>query len=425
MQPQTDVAKIVTEPRQHYACTDCPARCCRRPWQIRVTPEEHARYLSTPWVKEYLEEKKAHFVEKDGFYVVPVATQPDGGQGCVFLNEQNQCVMHSNEGHGFIPLTCQQYPFSLLEEPSGELRLLNSFACRSIMHDYGDSLASTGPAKAEEILKTVIPAKLPESVEAGGIRLSRAVYLALCTEMEQFFTPEQSVPEALAQCRALAWETVTQLGEDATPEKIAPLAAKIRQTSYAEPLAQASGNPLTVNTLVSMHLLPYFVEHWGRANSMDKPLGEVSRWTFIQLFLSLFLNKGEHPFWGLPKPISLEAASRVSLNMAGDAFQAHLRRYFVHLFFTRKAVTVTPDLLKSLFTLGIAYSAIAKVSQYHAYAHNRSAVTEEDLLEGMSLVDALVSSSMPAAGAGLNKLKETILDLLSVQESTFYRLLKG
>lgn len=125
---------IVYPEGRHFACRDCPARCCTSSWGIPVTKEECDRILG--------DEEAAARLGVRGTAILRAGVLPMREENeklaCVFLDDDLLCSLHKRHGHEFIPAPCQAYPFGFSENEKGQPVALLSRYCPSIRDNYGD-----------------------------------------------------------------------------------------------------------------------------------------------------------------------------------------------------------------------------------------------------------------------------------------------
>ncbi|HSC86150.1 MAG TPA: YkgJ family cysteine cluster protein, partial [Polyangiaceae bacterium] len=138
--------RIVYPETQKYACRDCPARCCRTPWGIPVTPEVALVMLNDSELRGRLT-GRAPGVLAGG--TLPMREQ-GGVLQCVFLDDDDLCAVQKRHGHAALPRACQAYPFGFVHDENGAEVALLSRHCPSIRDNYGEPLAGQIQQKFEQ-----------------------------------------------------------------------------------------------------------------------------------------------------------------------------------------------------------------------------------------------------------------------------------
>lgn len=105
-----------------YNCQGC-GRCCTG-WSVGMTEADYARVKDVDWGALYPDLKgKELFIHREeeykkGITSYPHFTQPRPDGSCSFLVD-SLCVIHSHMGEDAKPGTCQLFPYTFIETPSG------------------------------------------------------------------------------------------------------------------------------------------------------------------------------------------------------------------------------------------------------------------------------------------------------------------
>lgn len=134
------------DPEQQFTCRQC-ARCCRRGWDIALTPAEVDAYRKAKSARWFREGPEAYEgTERDPFEAVPghegvfrIRKREDGA--CGFLSSENRCRIHEELGGDRKPLTCRLFPFDL-HAVGREVVLSASFSCPTVAVGSGATLQS-------------------------------------------------------------------------------------------------------------------------------------------------------------------------------------------------------------------------------------------------------------------------------------------
>jgi Fe-S-cluster containining protein len=129
------------DPEQRFTCSQC-GRCCRRPWEIVVTPAEAESYRkrqAQAWYRELAE--GAEGTERDPFEPIPgtrgfhrIRKRDDGA--CGFLSPQNRCRLHEELGGARKPLTCRMFPYHF-HPVDDSIVVTTSFCCPTTIANQG------------------------------------------------------------------------------------------------------------------------------------------------------------------------------------------------------------------------------------------------------------------------------------------------
>jgi Fe-S-cluster containining protein len=132
------------DPEQHFTCRQC-ARCCRRGWDIVVTPAESELYQTAKverWYRE--EESSVEGTTRDPFEPIGapgyqrIRKRADGA--CGFLSSENRCRLHEELGAHSKPLSCQVFPFRFHPVADGAPVVTASFCCPTVAANDGEAL---------------------------------------------------------------------------------------------------------------------------------------------------------------------------------------------------------------------------------------------------------------------------------------------
>jgi len=131
---------------QRFTCQQC-ARCCRRGWDIVLTPDELAGYRRARAQRWYRErEDAAEGTQVEPFD--PLSGRPEYGRirkradgTCGFLSPENRCRIHEELGAARKPLTCRVFPYRF-DPADGPAILSASFACPTVVRNEGETLSS-------------------------------------------------------------------------------------------------------------------------------------------------------------------------------------------------------------------------------------------------------------------------------------------
>lgn len=410
----------VFDANQRYACRDCPARCCRAPWNIFVKREEYERYRATPWIEERLAADGVDFQPHQDGFNLPRTQKADGGFGCAFLDDDNLCAIQKREGHQAIPLTCQVYPFQFMETAETPYTV-PSFYCRSILHNYGEPLAEVVPDKYRHWHENRGRlTRMPETVSLAGTPMDQRTYFLLCDKLAALFTDDETTTvKALLTGRTVV-NTLGQTCLDAPEVTMDDIEAAFgNPVEYRAPEVehQQGGGSLAIRVLVAVSIIALFVK-----SGDCRPVGRTQ---FIRTLVNLMRYQGQVRLWDLPDPVSLEALQGIALNEAErPLMEKHIRRYIAgilasKLFLCQKS----DDILKAYFHLGISYAAIFSVARMMAVRSGRRQVAAEDVLEAIGYIDVgirfrLESLNVPVGQA----LIDNIVALLSTSDNLFEQL---
>ena len=152
---------------QRFTCRQC-GRCCRRGWDIALTPGEVDAYRRARAERFYREREDApEGADEDPFEPIPghpsyhrIRKRADGA--CGFLSPANRCRIHEEMGGASKPLTCRLFPFRFHPGETATL-VTASFCCPTVVRNDGATLGSQ-----ERDLAPLAKAWLREHPEAAG-----------------------------------------------------------------------------------------------------------------------------------------------------------------------------------------------------------------------------------------------------------------
>jgi Fe-S-cluster containining protein len=134
---------------QRFTCSQC-GRCCRRPWEIVVTPGEAEIYRKAGIARTYRERPDGpEGAARDPFEPIPgtlrfhrIRKRSDGA--CGFLSPENRCRIHEELGGRRKPLTCRMFPWRF-HPVEGEVVVSTSFCCPTTIANEGAAVAELQP----------------------------------------------------------------------------------------------------------------------------------------------------------------------------------------------------------------------------------------------------------------------------------------
>jgi Fe-S-cluster containining protein len=169
------------DPEQRFTCQEC-GRCCRRGWDIAVTPgelEAYRRARAERWFRET--EDAAEGALSDPFEPIPghaahyrIRKRADGA--CGFLSPGNRCRIHEELGAESKPLTCRLFPFRFHPAEAAAV-MTASFCCPTIVRNEGAPLS--GQARDLAALRKAWAREHPEP--ASKVELVSGVALGAPT----------------------------------------------------------------------------------------------------------------------------------------------------------------------------------------------------------------------------------------------------
>jgi Fe-S-cluster containining protein len=120
-----------------FTCVQCGA-CCRD-LRIPLTAADYERHSAVTWLENLTHKSKKLFDkrrERQG-EVCYFAHHPV--HGCVFLQPDNLCLVHSAKGYDYKALACKLFPFKFIPSPDG-IRVARKFHCPAVIANEGEPL---------------------------------------------------------------------------------------------------------------------------------------------------------------------------------------------------------------------------------------------------------------------------------------------
>lgn len=422
--------KLIAPPDQRFECRDCPARCCRVPWRVRVTDEEARRYLADPWVRERVGEEGLGLIERG---VLPMREEERRLQ-CVFLDEDGLCSMQKRSGHGALPRTCQSFPFGFVRDEGGAVRAQLSRLCPSIRDSHGKPVQGQLQAKLQQ--NGEVGRMAEAMVTLGGVALSRPQYLRVAGQWEAQLARGGSPAAALA--RLHDW---TSAFEGALHEAIegsgggegsegsggheslaqAPDAAVSAALARADQAAAEEAEPLAPRASPSLHARVLFASLLGslcypsrlrrphRIGGPARPRMEALR--SLGNKLAWMLGRGTVDMLFVARPFKLQRVRAVERFLAGE--EGELVGDYLRVVLQRRKIFVEEGqhLGAALLELSLGTALISRFARCRAAAEERTRVTPEDVREGIAVAELLLLNHAAPAEQGplLTKLRSALL----------------
>lgn len=379
---------IIFDEKQHYACRDCPARCCTSSWGIPVSSEEFERISGDDEARERMGERGLAILRAG---VLPMREQNEQ-LACVFLDEDLLCSLHRRHGHEFIPAACQAYPFGFSENEKKQPVALMSRYCPSIRDDYGEPVAQVVREKLQQA------GGAHPMAERMGLRsgraLPRAQYVQIVRKWIELLKRSDNLPRTLA----LLYD-FTEAVDAALPKK-----KELSDREFGEALAKGDSvsepallaRKLGFNGRVLLsHLLGGIcypsrvmlahrlapVTFWEKVRSWGNRISFLFEWGRVKL---LFVER--------PVPVRRIGSVRPFLTgQQSQEFSARVRGFLVEVLERRQGMTKKTYLHRILVDLALMTSLISRYARAHAAAEGADQVSELGVKEGIGIAELLFS----------------------------------
>lgn len=369
--------RILADTDQHFACRDCPARCCRLPGRVTLLPEERKRLEGTPWVVERFRRMGVWFETRKGEDHLP-AVEVNRLRQCALLDEDGLCALHKQEGVQATPLTCRTFPFGFVREPDG-LRTYLSHVCPSIRDNYGEPMAARWEEKRRD-LHMLEPKATASAMMLAGVKLEAEDYLVWAERVAEWIEGARHPSAGLV--RAMAWTEA--LGQQAAktgqlPENWCDPVETPEEVDWSGMLEPSAWRRST-RLLLGLSLLQLgYPMRLGNLSSKAQLYAGVVRFMTGAVRLS-----GEVDLLFTPGPADWAWAARISAPGGNRLLSARMARYVAGLLRRRNFLLRDEGLEEVLFRLALAGAVVSWFSRIRAAARGAVEVALEDVREGES-----------------------------------------
>ena len=423
--------QVIYDSGQRYACEGCDARCCKFPWKILLSQEEAYRLSQIPWIMARLKETQTGFIQEGSVYRLPRAPHSSGEMACVFLGPDNACTIQQREGHDVLPFTCQSYPFSFLvqphqmQDPEGEAYTVNSFFCRSIQENTGESLQGKARHKYRMTHRAGRLLTFPDTVQLGKMTLSAETYRPITQTLLSFWDEPldtETDPVATALNRGFLLllglekslhkqgDVEQPLGSDAW-QAIADRAKQF-EPQFTHKMTASKSPHNWGRLLLALHLMSQVVHGaHDEAVLLGKP-PQMKPFEFYRSFWRLIRQKGVVALWGIKEPIDLARFSQVKWPVDLKPMTALFKRYYRQFIQSQWLFYTQEDLFRHYLVLMSSYPYARFYAQAIAVSDNRQEVTEADCLKGIGYADVLASISHRRGDGRLDQVKSLLLNYM-------------
>lgn len=378
---------IVHPEGQHYACRDCPARCCTS-WGIPVSPEERERVLADEEAAERLDARSEAILQAG---VLPMRER-QGSLACVFLDDDLLCSLHKRHGHEFLPTPCQAFPFGFSENERKQPVALLSRYCPSIRDDYGDPVEPILRDKLE-----LIGGTLPMSEKMGlrsGRVLPRAQYARV---IERWRSLLEGAPpaDALARIYDFTDSLDVHLPRAKHPnDKELRLALERAEQEEIVPLAPGRmrlGGRILIALLLGALSYPTRVLLAQRTTPIG--LGEKVRSWMNRLSWLLGIGRVRLQFVDAPVRVArVERVERFLRGKLGVLVSDYLREVLVR----RQGMQKQTYLSRIISDLALMTTVISRYARAAASAEGCQSVQERHVKEGIGIAELLFTHQTDA-----------------------------
>lgn len=325
----------VFDPVARFECGSC-GWCCDQPWATVISAEDAKKYDAIDWAAEHpqLKKRKLYRKVKAGKAVRYELTKSRANR-CIFLADDNRCIVHAKLGIENKPQMCRQFPYLPVSNAQDQ-RVSVNYGCRSVQLAHGKALSE----QADEIAATVRPPVWPAAnpAKASTISLTPDVQLpfalgsALLDRIAQRLSDsgKPTVVDGLisaldvlqAASETTADELARQLDPSADSRKDAAHASGGGASKSVSPVATPAQLPLASRMLFAATLYPDLAD--------PRRSGLLSRFALIPKLMSVTQMRGGYSSRLLGRVVRVGDVfgERALPALSSDA-DFLLRRYFI------------------------------------------------------------------------------------------------
>jgi Fe-S-cluster containining protein len=347
------------DPNVSYECVQC-GKGCFNAWDIHVEAPVVERMKGHVLELRVIQERGSAFlVDGDGFRI----NKGDDHPRCGFLNEEMLCGIHADTGYESKPLTCQQYPYLLVQTPDGKILVSAAYSCTAVSEDIGPPLSQSQP----EIEALIARGGRVHKLDAGRIEILPP-WVAAWTEVAEYEDELQTrltqgtYGSVLLECIAgLARYLASQ--PQAAEETVLPYGALRQSLRLAAEVGAGARSQLSlIKMILTMGLLKPCLfttdrEVWRKID--EAVLGDADldlpdfNWKAPLQDLELWVNDG-----------------------VGNQFDGEILRFQKSLFF-RKAHLTMGGLLPGLILVWVKPTIIRLLTGLYAWKNERQPGLED------------------------------------------------
>lgn len=400
---KADLAIVYPE-GQRYACSNCPARCCKT-WGIPVAPEVAHTILQDPELRQRLV-GRAPGVLAGG--TLPMVER-NGELQCVLLDDDDLCSLQKRHGHGALPAACQAYPFGFVKNERQQIVAQLSPHCPSIRDNVGEPLSGIVRTKLKE---SGAPLALAPRMGLRSGRTLPTAQFAVVVDAWRKLVADKTPLEALVQSYELtdAFDEALSEGKEFTARDVeqALAEAKARVEEGFAPLPRRKG-PTWHGRLFYAHVLgglsapsrllvPYAAARptfWQRVGAWGNKLA----WLF---------SAGSVDLLYVPGRVRVRRIDAVPTFLGGP-LGSLVSDYVGRVLEGRQLFTRQTYLARVLVDLGLGVAVISRFARARALGHGRTEVERADVLEGIGIADLLFAHRADTKNPVIDNLRLTLM----------------
>lgn len=309
-----------------------------------------------------------------------------GGQ-CVFLEEDQLCLIHKVLGLAAKPASCKLFPVRLGSSPEGIL-LGADYACPSVIRNEGEPFALLEQAAGEQLGWDGLAPAVHHGMEINpelvpGFLMPWPVYLAVESSLLGLLwtadcpvTSRVAAGRQLLSAMALEWDGRRDVDTDsarkwlAARRNLAHLSPDLMEGESVSPVLQPVA---TLARLIGSAEAPHSSTSGAGSAAIGYAMavaGEAGR-----LYLST-----------LNSTVDLTEASRVTCEMDAPSYSGYLTRFLAN-YVMRKSLLASPNLKDGWDYLCSCFSLIQWYARVSATHGGRAAAGDDDVVMGIQVVE--------------------------------------
>jgi Fe-S-cluster containining protein len=386
---------VVLPQAARYSCHQC-GNCCSR-YTVCIDRATHERLSAVDW-SQYGERLKGRplFIPLDaakaeGSYSHELARI---GARCIFLEDDNCCLIHSVMGAHAKPLMCRKFPYNFVRTPDGVNVSLDLF-CPSALGQKGDPIENHLPDIHGLLTEVSEVATLPAE---GLLFLDQTLNWRDYVEVENALLALLLREDATLEARLIAGTSLilrvcqAQLKAKMASQPAPPVTQTLSEISKDELLARAAKTPAAplVHRLYIGVTLAAF-ESMAADVRGEKPLGFGAR-------VRLLRGSGRVKLWTLNgQAVSLHDLSKIPFDTTQTEMHALLQRWLISKLESRTVVPLTTLVRGWHHFLGHFLWA-RWFSRAMASLRDSRVVARDDLFEGIQLTEMAARTLAPKPG---------------------------
>ena len=369
---------------QRYSCSMC-GWCCRW-WRVEVTRAERDRLLAHDWAAENPRLGGVRLFDEQrlpGHFQPVIQTAHDLGQ-CVFLDDDNLCIIHKALGEDAKPATCRRFPLVIGYGGDGPM-VGADYSCSAMVRNEGRPLVELVSGSAEWLLQQVhsrhwepdLKVSVDGTFEAGwdAYLLIEAALLQILEQRQVLLGGRLQAGEDLPASiidghhgGSLLTEELVAHRLDLHRDEILAVAGDTRPEEVGRLLSWAEMAPMIGDVEVP---------HTRASGRGSRAIGYA---------MAIAGGSGRIYLSTLRLAVDLDAAAAVEVDLDEAGSGDHLTRFLCN-YLLRKALPKCGTLTAGWEYLRTCVSLIRWYAAAAASGHGRTIASAEDMAKGIQVVE--------------------------------------